>query len=764
MGRRPVLILVTSFVFLLLAGAVVGAQVGGATSCPDLVTRALEAVNTLCAGQERNSACYGNTLVEAEFANDQPDLAFNQEGDIANLGLLQSIYTSPLNDELTEWGVSVLSVQANMPGTLPGQNALFMLIGGAEVESAVTPENAFIPAAPIQVAAAAASPVAEAPEETATAVFFVDAGQTMLADAKSDDGAFVRVTLGEQFGWIAYAALQPDAAIDALPVYTPGASFSPMQAFYLRTGVGGANCTVAPSALVVQGPENYNVQISANGADISLGSSIILETLPVDGAKPGTGKYQGQPGVGGLLRITVIDGHVTITNDDGTVTVIPEGYQSTICLTDAQNLGSDGQANDQTVTYLCGGWTEPEQIPPEFREQFSLVDDFPLNYALDILTPTPTFVPQPPAAATATPIPSPAPTETPWPFIPTDTPVPVGGLQVVAHAELLPDGGGETAFAPRFLGIGEGGYPWYLDLLIEVANNGQNAASNIVISDLFPDGVEGYGEPDTGEYDYITDQWTIDQLAPGQTAAFFGSGFVFLDCGGSISSQMLITADTPDPFPPVASYSAVADCRADVWLEIYPSLFPGGQAALSPRFLGIGASGEMWILDLYINVHNFGPLTATNVVISGIFPAGVDGGGETSQGEYDAEANTWTVGTLEPGQSASFGGSGTVYLDCGGSVSSTVNVTSDTPLYQEMWGYNAIADCEPQGTPEVLPELFAEATPEATLDVTPESTSEPAPEATLDVLPEATDAPEATSEAPAEGTPEVTAEANQSSR
>ena len=38
----------------------------------------------------------------------------------------------------------------------------------------------------------------------------------------------------------------------------------------------------------------------ANGANISFGSSLILETLPLDGSKDGA-KYQGQPGVGGLL-------------------------------------------------------------------------------------------------------------------------------------------------------------------------------------------------------------------------------------------------------------------------------------------------------------------------------------------------------------------------------------------------------------------------------------------------------------------------------
>jgi hypothetical protein len=750
--RRGLFILITSLAFILIAGAVVVGQVGGAETCPDLVTRALAAVNNLCAGQERNSACYGNTLVQAEFAGDGASVAFAQEGDIANLGLLRAIRTSPLNDELTEWGVSVLSVQANLPGTLPGQNALFMLIGGAEIESAVQPQNAFTPSSPVPVASAAATQVSSAPQAGAAAAFFVEAGQSLLADAKSEDGAFVRVTLGEQFGWIDAAALQPDAAIDALPVYTPGTSFSPMQAFYLRTGVGGANCTQAPSALVVQGPEAFNVQINANGADISLGSSVILETLPIDESKIGNGKYQGQPGVGGLLRITVIDGMVTITNDDGTVTEIPEGYQSTICLTEPQNLGSDGEQNDQTVTYLCGGWTEPEQIPPEFREQFSLVDDFPLNYALDILTPVPTFAPPPVVQASATPVPpTPAPTETPWPFIPSDTPVPpsatpmpVGGLEIAANVELVPDMG--TALVPRFLGLGGNGFMWSVLLDLSVTNAGQTTATDIVISDPWPDGVEGYGEPDTGFIDEETYAWVIDALEPGQTASYMGDGFVILDCGGSISAMLTISANSTEPFPPVFSYSAVAECAADIDVSVYADLYPAGSARIVPRFLGLGQGGDLWLLILDVYVYNYGLLDAENLVLSGIYPPGIEGSGETSQGTFDSDTNTWTIGNLASGQVASLGGAGYVTLSCGGSVSSTIAASADTPLaFAGPWGYSRTANCGPQETPEVLPqaalEITPETTPEATAEATPEVTSEPV-EATAETTPEVTQSPE----------------------
>ncbi len=585
--RRTVFLFIVFGAFLLLTSAAVVAQLGGSATCPDLVARALEAVNNLCSGQERNSACYGNTLVEAEFSSANASAAFSQEGDIANLGLLRSIQTSPLNDELTEWGVSVLSVQANLPGALPGQNALFMLIGGAEIESAVAPETAFEPVDPISVRAASDAPVLDAPQEGAAAVFVATAGQSLLADATAGDGAFVRVTLGDQFGWIARAALDDDPAVDGLPVYTPGQSFAPMQAFYLRTGIGGAQCAQAPSALVVQGPEDYMVDITANGANISLGSSVILETLPIDESKD-SAKYAGQPGVGGLLRITVIDGHVTMTNDDGTVTELPEGYQSTICLTEPQDLGSDGESNDQTVTYVCGGWTEPEQIPDEFREAFGLVDDFPLIYPLDILSPTPTAVPTLPAPprATSTPTPTIVPTNTPWPFIPSDTPIPptqITGADLVVTASATLFQASQAAFVPRFLGAGQTtGQSWDFSLDITITNNGPETAYDVAIGGIFPDGTEGGGGSETGEYDSMSNTWYVGTLEPGQIANFSGWSFVWLDCGGSISSQLSITSSTPDPFPGGAGYSAIAECLPPPTVPATQEVTPDATPEITP--------------------------------------------------------------------------------------------------------------------------------------------------------------------------------------
>jgi hypothetical protein len=57
---------------------------------------------------------------------------------------------------------------------------------------------------------------------------------------------------------------------------------SPLQAFYLRTGIGAPACEEAPeSGLLVQTPEGVEeVLFNINGVDVSLGSTVLFQTDP----------------------------------------------------------------------------------------------------------------------------------------------------------------------------------------------------------------------------------------------------------------------------------------------------------------------------------------------------------------------------------------------------------------------------------------------------------------------------------------------------
>lgn len=126
---------------LLLAGGAQGQ--GPAPTCPAFVEEALTAVSSACASLGRNQVCFGHDSIEAEF---QQSIPFAQPGDLANVADLRRLATAPLQPQAGTWGVAMLAVQANLPDSLPGQNATFIVFGDAEM----TPQASDTHRAPMQ--------------------------------------------------------------------------------------------------------------------------------------------------------------------------------------------------------------------------------------------------------------------------------------------------------------------------------------------------------------------------------------------------------------------------------------------------------------------------------------------------------------------------------------------------------------------------------------------------------------------------------------
>lgn len=268
-------ILFTSLVILLL-----GVSLNPATAqetCSALVERALAEVGNNCGGLGRNAACYGYTRVSASFTQEFEAGYFSDPADIAELLTLKTIATAPLNEASGEWGVAVMNVQANLPTTLPGQSVTFLLLGDAQVENAVPPEQAFTGGTPIPVTTAAFADVHSGPARNTNLVISLPPDSPLNADAVSPDNAWLRVANDKIGGWIERSLLQP-ADTSTLPTLT-GESYTPMQAFYFDTGLGTTSCEDAPNALLVQGPENIEVALNVNGAEVNVGSTIQLISM-----------------------------------------------------------------------------------------------------------------------------------------------------------------------------------------------------------------------------------------------------------------------------------------------------------------------------------------------------------------------------------------------------------------------------------------------------------------------------------------------------
>jgi hypothetical protein len=73
--------------------------------------------------------------------------------------------------------------------------------------------------------------------------------------------------------------------VELTPVETADTAAPPMQAFYLRTGVGDARCEEAPeSGLLVQTPEGAGeVVFNINGVDVQMGSTVFFQADEAEG-------------------------------------------------------------------------------------------------------------------------------------------------------------------------------------------------------------------------------------------------------------------------------------------------------------------------------------------------------------------------------------------------------------------------------------------------------------------------------------------------
>ncbi len=243
-------------------------------TCPDVVAQALMNLADNCDSLDRNMACYGYNNVEATFDNDLPADFFSKPADRADLTDLEMIRTTAFDVEAGTWGIAVLEVQANVPNALPGQAVTMLLMGDAQLRNTV--DTPFMPIDPISVTTTRQTIAFVQP--AALQAETISAGTNLLADAQSLNGVWVRVVYDARPLWVAKADLLDSSALDTLPTLEP----TPMQAFYFTGGLGTPTCHEAPNALTIQSHDGMLVDLTINGLDVRIGSTITLQQLDND--------------------------------------------------------------------------------------------------------------------------------------------------------------------------------------------------------------------------------------------------------------------------------------------------------------------------------------------------------------------------------------------------------------------------------------------------------------------------------------------------
>ncbi len=280
MRKRYLYIVVLCGLCLTLTGVLYAQE--GPAACPALVETAITQVGNNCSNLERNTACYGYKRVEATFVDEKPVGFFTLPADRTSLVTLDTIRTAPLDLTGENWGIALLSTQANIPNSLPGQAVNFILLGDVEMRNAVPATGVSPVSEPIAVTTQAVASLHDSPTLTANILMAVDAQTVMEADAISADADWVRVQYEGQLAWVNRALLGPAGTISTLPQLGAQQGQAPMQAFYFTTGLGVPLCQEAPSLLAVEGPEDLTVELSVNGAEIRVSSFVTFQSTTTD--------------------------------------------------------------------------------------------------------------------------------------------------------------------------------------------------------------------------------------------------------------------------------------------------------------------------------------------------------------------------------------------------------------------------------------------------------------------------------------------------
>ncbi|MEL7236270.1 MAG: SH3 domain-containing protein, partial [Chloroflexota bacterium] len=327
------------------------------------------------------------------------------------------------------------NTQANLPGALPGQGVVMLVMGDTEITNEVPADEAFIPAPPIELRVnTGGARLRSGAGLNFTIAGVAQLGETVQADAKNPAGDWLRVVYDEdRVGWMFVNLLDVTAEqIDGLPVVDPTIR-TPMQAFYFTTGIGNPDCNEAPNAVLIQSPQGARTTLTINAAEITLGSTIYLETDPSNGD----------------MILYVLDGVAEVNN-----LVVPEGYRAVVSTAGSVQAVTDLAAQGitpvtaQQLPEVSGQWRSCAVIGAAERQRLSELPDIPaslLNYPVT-LPGTPTqFCASPEELAalsqpTAPPVPTAVPTvpgATPAPVTPV-TEVPAGTEEVIAGIDCSP--------------------------------------------------------------------------------------------------------------------------------------------------------------------------------------------------------------------------------------------------------------------------------------------------------------------------------------
>jgi hypothetical protein len=136
----------------------------------------------------------------------------------------------------------------------------------------------------------------------------------------------------------------------------------PMQAFYLKTGAGDAQCDEAPeSGLLVQTPKGVGeVAFNVNGVDVQMGSTVFFQT---------TAEQDG-------MTVSTLEGAAYVTSRKNTQVIVPGTWAKVPVAGRMVPLRAAGGKIIQMKMMMADGAPE---APKAYKKQFLTMDSLPLG-------------------------------------------------------------------------------------------------------------------------------------------------------------------------------------------------------------------------------------------------------------------------------------------------------------------------------------------------------------------------------------------------
>ena len=208
---------------------------------------------------------------------------------------------------------------------------------------------------------------------------------------------------------------------------------------------------------------------------------------------------------------------------------------------------------------------------------------------------------------------------------------------------------------------------------IEVSNNGLDAAQNVSVSDLIPEGVSlvGSASASSGSFNQSSDTWSIGTMTPGVVETLTFSAVVDT-VDHPIGVRSTVKTDTHDCDPDDNSHIVTVHPWKPTQADLHLTKSVNKEAP------AVGTQ-VVWTLT----VTNDGPDTAWNTVVRDELPEGLSFV-RASADAFDAAQGQWNVGHLESGETAQLeivthvdSASGTDYVNRAIASSSTADDNPD---------------------------------------------------------------------------------------